>query len=283
MTIDVEKLRKEFKEPFDLVTTSDGISLFLRKWEPQSPSNKAILILHGITAYSGPYEKFAIAISKTGFTAIGLDLRGHGLSDGIRGDYSSKERLIRDLVETVSFLKKQFGTLLIFGHSLGVLTALLAKLNSNEKIDGLILLSAGKIVKPGVVKSPSVLQKLKILFSSIFLPNKPVIKYYREGILGLDDPLFNFKYTLRFIKLVGFKELDLSEEIDCPILLGVGEHDELFSVESAQSLLDELPCKDKNFFIMPGAKHAVEFTEEKFKEIKSWLNTKFISKNESND
>jgi len=46
--IDVKKLREDFKEPYDLVTTSDGITLFLRKWESQSPSNKAILILHGI-------------------------------------------------------------------------------------------------------------------------------------------------------------------------------------------------------------------------------------------
>jgi len=273
--IDVKKLREDFKEPYDLVTTSDGITLFLRKWESQSPSNKAILILHGITAYSGPYEMFANAISKTGFTAIGLDLRGHGLSDGIRGDYPNKERLINDLVETISYLKKQFSVLLIFGHSLGVLSALIAKKNSNEKIDGLILLSAGKIIRPGVYNSPSVLQKLKILFSSIFLPSKPVIKYYREGILGLEDPLFNFKYTLRFMRLISFQNLDLSEEIECPILLGVGEHDEIFSVESAQSLLDEISCKDKKFFIMPGAKHAVEFTEESFKEIKSWLSAKF--------
>jgi len=275
MEIDVKKLREDFKEPYELVNTSDGKILFLRKWESQSPSNKAILILHGITAYSGPYEMFANAISKTGFTAIGLDLRGHGLSDGIRGDYPSKERLISDLVETISYLKKKFSILLIFGHSLGVLTALIAKMNSNEKIDGLILLSAGKIINPGVYKSPSVLQKLKILFSAIFRPSKPVINYYREGILGLDDPLFNFKYTLRFMRLVSVQDLDLSEEIKCPVLLGVGEHDELFSVESAQSLLDEISCKDKKFFIMPGAKHAVEFTEESFKEIKSWLITKF--------
>jgi len=275
MEIDIKKLREDFKEPYELVNTSDGKILFLRKWESQSPSNKAILILHGITAYSGPYEMFANAISKTGFTAIGLDLRGHGLSDGIRGDYPSKERLISDLVETISYLKKKFSILLIFGHSLGVLTALIAKMNSNEKIDGLILLSAGKIINPGVYKSPSVLQKLKILFSAIFRPSKPVINYYREGILGLDDPLFNFKYTLRFMRLVSVQDLDLSEEIKCPVLLGVGEHDELFSVESAQSLLDEISCKDKKFFIMPGAKHAVEFTEESFKEIKSWLITKF--------
>ena len=275
MEIDVKKLREDFKEPFDLINTSDGITLFLRKWEPQSPSNKAILILHGITAYSGPYEVFGDAISKTGFTAIGLDLRGHGLSEGIRGDYPSKERLISDLVETISFLKKQFSTLLIFGHSLGVLSAFLAIKNSSEKIDGLIFLSAGKTVKPGVYKSPTITQKLKILFSSLLFPSKPVINYYREGISGLDDPLFNFNYTLRFMKLASFQDLDLSEEIECPIILGVGEHDEIFSVESAQSLLDEIPSKDKTFFVMPGAKHVIEFNEETFKDLKSWLIAKF--------
>ena len=275
MGIDVKKLREEFKEPHEVVTTSDGITLFLRKWESQSPSNKVVLILHGITAYSGPYEMFGKAISKAGFTAVGLDLRGHGLSDGNRGDYPSKERLISDLVETISYLKKQYSTLLIFGHSLGVLTALITKKNSTEKIDGLILMSAGKTITPGVYKSPSVLQKLKILFSAIFRPSKPVINYYREGLLGLDDPLFNFNYTLRFMRLVSFQDLDFSEEIECPVILGVGEHDEIFSVESAQSLLDEIPSEDKKFFIMAGAKHAVEFTEEVFEEIKSWLSTKF--------
>jgi len=275
MEIDVKKLREDFKEPYDLVNTSDGVTLFLRKWEPQSPSNKAILILHGITAYSGPYEMFGKAISKAGFVAVGLDLRGHGLSDGNRGDYPSKERLINDLVETISYLKKQYSMLLLFGHSLGVLTALITIKNSNEKIDGLILMSAGKTVNPGVYKSPSVLQKLKILVSSIFQPSKPVINYYREGLLGLDDPLFNFNYTLRFMRLVSFKDLDLSEEIKCPVILGVGEHDEIFSVESAKALLDEISSKDKTFFIMPGAKHAVEFTEENFKDLNSWLIAKF--------
>ena len=275
MGIDVKKLREEFKEPYEVVNTSDGITLFLRKWESQSPSDKAVLILHGITAYSGPYELFGQAISKAGFTSVGLDLRGHGLSDGNRGDYPNKERLINDLLETISYLKKKYSTLLIFGHSLGVLTALITKKNSTEKIDGLILMSAGKTINPGVYKSPSVLQKLKILFSAIFRPSKPVISYHREGISGLDDPLFNFKYTLRFMRLVSFQDLDFSEEIECPVILGVGEHDEIFSVESAQSLLDEIPSKDKKFFIMAGAKHAVEFSEEIFKDIKSWLSAKF--------
>ena len=275
MTIDIKKLREDFKEPFDIIKTSDGITLFLRKWKPQKPSNKAILILHGITAYSGPYNEFGKALADTGFVAFGLDLRGHGLSDGIRGDYPNKERLIDDLVETVAFLKKNYDVLLIFGHSLGVLNALIAKTNSKEKIDGLILLSAGITVKPGAYKERSITEKLKILISAIFRPSKPVIHYYREGILGLDDPLFNFYYTLRFMKYVNFEDLELPDDLHCPVILGVGEHDELFSVESAQALLDVIPSKDKKFYVMPDAKHAVEFTDKAFEELKSWLISKY--------
>ena len=275
MVVDVKKLREDFKESFDLVTTSDGITLFLRKWEPPNPSNIAVLILHGITSYSKPYEMFGNPISKAGFTVIGLDLRGHGLSDGIRGDYPSKERLINDLVETISFLKKKFKSLIIFGHSLGVLNALIAAASISEKVDGLILLSAGKTTNPEVYKKQSFSQKLKILFSSILHPSKPAIKYYREGMIGLDDPLFNFNYTFRFMRLINFKIIDRLDELHCPLFFGIGEYDEIFSVESAQSLFDDIPCQDKKFFIMPGAKHAMGFTKETFNEITSWLKTKF--------
>lgn len=275
MVLDVKKLRDEFKGSYDLVNTSDGITLFLRKWNPPNPSDKAILIFHGVTAYSGPYELFAQALTNMGFTVIGLDLRGHGLSDGIRGDYPSKERLFKDLTETVSYIRNQFKTLLLFGHSLGVLNALIAKTRSQEKIDGLVLLSAGKETRPGGYKTRTLLQTLKILFKSIITPSKPIIHYYREGMKGLDDPLFNFYYTLRFMRLVNLKNVDLSEEINCPILFGVGEQDELFSVKSAHALLNDIPCKDKKFITIPNAKHAIDLTEEKFAGIKSWLNEKF--------
>ena len=38
-------------------------------------------------------------ISAGGYTTYGLDYRGHGLSDGNRGDAPGKERLIADLTE----------------------------------------------------------------------------------------------------------------------------------------------------------------------------------------
>jgi alpha-beta hydrolase superfamily lysophospholipase len=274
MEINIKKRREEFEEDHHSIETSDGIILFLRAWMPNKKSNVAILILHGITAYSGPYDLIGSQLSSVGYAVYGLDLRGHGLSDGIRGDYPSKERLILDLGETIDFIKNRHEKLILLGHSLGVITAIVALTNYKEKIDGLILLSAARTTRPGVYPKMQFTKKLKILFSSILKPNKAVISYQREGMLGLDDPLFNFKYTLRFMKILSAKNIDFPQNLNIPILHGIGENDELFSVESARNFFEEIPNNNKKFIILPGAKHAV-FPDGSWAEIIEWLVSNF--------
>jgi len=274
MGIDLVKLREDFKGPHYLVSTSDGKELFLRVWEPENHSKIAILILHGITAYSGPYETLGVPLSKIGYTVYGLDLRGHGLSDGIRGDYPSNERFVKDLGESISFLKEKHPTLLLLGHSLGVVTALIASNFYLKEINGLILLSAARETRPSVYNKMSISTKLKILFSSIIKPSKPIISYYRDGMTGLNDPLYNFKYTLRFMKIFNAKKLNFPDKLEIPIVLGIGENDEIFTVESARSFFDEIPSANKKFIVLPGSKHA-EFPEGSWKELINWLVSTF--------
>src|SRR5438045_3085691 len=83
-------LRDQYIGPHESFTTSDGETLFLRRWDPDSIVNSkkdiAVLIFHGFTAYSGPYNMAGIPFSDAGYTTFGLDYRGHGLSGGNRGD-----------------------------------------------------------------------------------------------------------------------------------------------------------------------------------------------------
>jgi len=274
MNLDIPKLRKNSKKPHHLITTSDNKTLFLREWKAEDSSKVAILIFHGITAYSEPYNEIALPLTKEGYNVFGLDLRGHGLSDGNRGDMPSKERLIRDLCEVIDFLKNKFSTLIVFGHSLGVISAFIALKHCEDKLDGLILLSAARKVREGAYNKPSFSKKLKILYNSIVHKEKPVIDYYREGMRGLDDPLFNFKYTLRFLRILSPESLSIPEKIEIPVILGVGDQDELFEVESAKALYEEIPSETKNFFILKGAKHA-EFPEGSFSGLINWLNSNF--------
>lgn len=274
--LQVNTLRNEFDDPHHLITASDGKVLLLRAWEPKTASkNIAILIFHGITAHSGPYDMVAKPLSQEGYSVFGLDLRGHGLSDGIRGDYPSKERLVKDLCETITFVKQKVPKVVLLGHSLGVLSTLISINHCLKDVSGLILLSAARTFRPGVYPKVSFIGKLKILLSSIIFPSKPVIKYYRKGMVGREDPLFNFKYTFRFMKIFRSDDLKIPEKLIFPVFVGLGEHDELFTVEAGQALFDEIPCDEKEFFVFPGAKHA-EFPEGSLDRLLTWLKEKFI-------
>ena len=276
MDLDVSKLRAEVNTPHHLIETSDGLTLFLRSWSQSSPgfSDVAVLIMHGITAHSGPYAFLGEPLSENGFPTYGLDLRGHGLSDGNRGDYPSAERFVNDLCETIDFLKETHPKIILLGHSLGVLSATTILNNCIDGVEGAILLSGARTVNPGVQASLSISTKLKILFNSIISPSKQVIPYYREGMQGLDDPLFNFNYTLRFIRMHKLDDFAFPDQLDIPVFVGVGDQDELFSESSVKELFEEVPAEIKEFHVFEGAKHA-EFPEDSSVPILDWLKKHF--------
>jgi acylglycerol lipase len=276
MALDIIKLREEYDDPHHLFVTSDGVTLFLRKWMPKTdtPRQSAILILHGLTAYSGPYSDVAEPLAEHGFTVYGLDLRGHGLSEGNRGDCPSEERFVKDLCETIEFVKEHHENVVLLGHSLGVLSSILVMNHCLKNINGAALMSAGLGLRPGATQEYSLAQKLKILFSSIFAPSKPVVKYEREGLVGRDDPLFTFKYTLRFLRMVNFEAIEFPERLDFPVFVGIGDSDELFSVESCRELYEVIPSDMKEFYVAEGSKHA-EFPEGAWDSLVTWIYHQF--------
>ncbi|MHA2425454.1 MAG: alpha/beta hydrolase [Candidatus Thorarchaeota archaeon] len=277
MKINVKEIREKFDGPYELITTSDDQKLFLRIWEPKTETVKdtAILLFHGITAYSGPYGIITEPLAEKGFNVYGLDLRGHGLSDGNRGDCPSKERYIKDLCETIAFVKKNHSKVVLLGHSLGVFSSGLVLNSCLEDIDGLVLLSGARTTKQALSAGLSLGQKLRILGNSIISPSKPVISYYREGMVGLEDPLFNFKYTYRFVKLtLPPWDFEIPDIENLPVFVGIGDSDEVFSVEAVQALHDEIPSKDKEFHIAVGGKHA-EFPSGSWNPLTVWIDEHF--------
>jgi len=273
-------LRQDFKDPHDQFITSDGQTLFLRKWIPDSiiPAKIeiAVLIFHGITAHSGAYEMAGRPISSGGYTIFGLDYRGHGLSDGNRGDVANKKRWTADLAESIKYIKsKGYSKVIVLGHSLGVAAAICAADEVPDQISGLILLSGAYEGKKTQTKSPSLLQKMRILSSSVFRPSYPVVEYYREDITGANDPLFNFRYTLRFLTMPDVKNLRLPPTMNVPVLVGVGDKDELFDVDKVKEFYNLIPGDKKEFLIMKDATHA-KIPVECWEEIVTWLNKTYM-------
>ena len=289
---DVARLRAEFQEPHELVEASDGSVLFLRRWDAAAPARSAFLVLHGITAHSGPYGPLLTQeVAAAGFPVYGLDLRGHGLSDGRRGDIPGRDRLLADLGETLAFVRTKVPKVVLLGHSLGALNAVLAANAFPDRVDGLVLVSAARHVRPGVYAKPKGKALLKTLAGAAVLRHTPLIEYRRAGMTGVGDPLFNFAYSARFMSVLFgapalrvarmFREGDLDSpnltfraRLRVPLLVGVGDHDELFSVEAARALFDSVPADDKEFFVVPGATHAV-FPPGSWGPLVGWAKQRF--------
>ena len=208
-------------------------------------------------------------------TTFGLDYRGHGLSDGNRGDSPNKERWIADLAESVKYIKSLgYPKVIILGHSLGVASAICAANAVPDEISGLILLSGAYEGKKGLTKPPPFFQKTKILASSIFRPSYQVVEYYRDGMTGSKDPLFNFSYTLRFLTMLDVKQLRLPKNLNIPVLVGVGDKDELFDIDKVKEFYDAVPGNKKEFLVMKNTTHA-RIPVESWEEIVNWLNKNF--------
>lgn len=272
--------RQEFKGPHHEIKTSDGETLFLRRWNPDSietaKKDIAILILHGVTAHSGAYDMAGVPISKGGYTIFGLDYRGHGLSSGNRADYPDKERLMNDLKEAVRYVRNLgFPKVVILGHSLGVATAIYVTQGIPDEISGLVLLSGAYEGKKGVRKGPTLFQQAKILSSAVFRPSFQVVEYYRKGMTGEDDPLFNFRYTLRFLTMLDVKTLILPKQLNIPVLVGTGDKDELFEVEKVKELYDLVPGDKKEFVVLKNTYHA-RFPVESWERVVVWLDKTYV-------
>ena len=122
-------------------TGAEGMELAWRLWEVEA-SRASVLIVHGLGEHSGRYRSVAEVLSDSGISVFAFDLRGHGLSEGPRGDVSAFPRFLEDLLVMEEVLDRELpGSFprFLLGHSLGGLIALERLRTLGEGYAGAIL------------------------------------------------------------------------------------------------------------------------------------------------
>jgi alpha-beta hydrolase superfamily lysophospholipase len=140
------------------LNSRDGIEFLMRGWEPDSKPKALVALVHGLGEHTGRYEHVAKAMTDAGYAIAGFDLRGHGMSAGIRGHFPSLGAVMQDIRDFFNFLTQRYPELpqFLYGHSLGGLLALTYVLKHSAGLKGVIATSAG-------LRSPLTEQKVKIL------------------------------------------------------------------------------------------------------------------------
>ncbi len=83
--------------------------------------NYVVCLVHGIGEHAGRYDRTGEAFKVAGIAMVGMDLRGHGLSDGTRGHTAPREVIFQDIDRLLEYCRREYPGIPVFlyGHSMG--------------------------------------------------------------------------------------------------------------------------------------------------------------------
>lgn len=86
----------------------------------EKPSH-VMCVIHGIGEHSGRYGRMAEELAEQGIAIIAMDLRGHGISTGVRGDAAPRNQVLKDVDALIEAAQEFYPGLpvVLYGHSMG--------------------------------------------------------------------------------------------------------------------------------------------------------------------
>ena len=264
---------------------SDGIKLHTQSWNILKP--KAVVVLvHGFGEHIGRYHDFAEFFNAEGFAVQGIDMRGHGKSDGKRGHTPNYNAFLDDLEIFIELVKKNYPNypMFLYGHSMGGAIVLNYVTQRVSKLTGVIA-SAPLILlsfKPNPVTLflGKQLRKLIPTFTQsggIIVENlsrdKEIVEKYKA------DPLVHNKVSAeQGIAMLenGEKLNQFSAKMPIPTLILHGTADKL-TLFSASEAFAKRVSGDVTFKEYKGFYHELHNEPEKkeiLKYVSDWLNSK---------
>jgi alpha-beta hydrolase superfamily lysophospholipase len=254
----------------------------------QSPGENlkaVILFVHGIGEHIHRYDNWAAMFNKEGIGFAGVDLPGHGRSDGRRGNIKSYVLLGEMIDILLSSCKKTFPgvPVYIYGHSLGGGIVLDYILRRNPKVKGaivtgpqlrlafeppkykLILASLMKYLLPGLIQPTG-------LNADYLSHDEAVVEKYKN------DPLVHGKISVSLyqgLMTAANYSLSHASELKIPTLIIHGGDDKLTSPEGSSEFAAKTEMAELK--IWEGGYHELHnepFKKEVFNYIMNWINKK---------
>lgn len=126
-----------------------------------------MIVIHGIGEYAGRYKRMASELAKESIKIVSMDLPGHGISSGKRGDVAPRTEVRKDIDALIKYVKNNYPEvpLILYGHSMGGNIVLDYRLrgDKNKDLDGFIVSAPWiRLVRPvskGAYKAIKVLAK----------------------------------------------------------------------------------------------------------------------------
>ncbi len=250
---------------------TDGIKLSYRRYAPVAP-RAAVLFYHGGGAHSGAgYQHIGNGLQAKFDTVVYTpDIRGHGNSEGPRGDAPNPKQVWEDVTSCIKQIRADYPGLPLFlgGHSSGAGLALnYASQPNHEPVIGYIFLSP-QLGFRSQTDRPAQSAPFAKVDTSAF-----AAYVMSEGTAHGHDYAVKFNYPAELLKAdpgmvpaitvnmsMALTPLSPAEQfaaLDCPFGLWIGSEDELFVPEKVLAFTDLAGSvrSRSQVGIIPGAKH----------------------------
>lgn len=267
-------------------TTDDGVKMFGRYWYNATITSPlaVIVLVHGMNEHSGRYEKVAATFVEAGYAVVAYDQRGHGLTQGKRGDTPSYDQLLDGVEDIVKHAQQRHPHLpmFLYGHSMGGNVTLNYVLRRQSQFVGVIASSPWLELafKPALLDV--ILGRIMEFIYPSFTIRRPlnVKNLTRDEPLAADiqqDHLRHHDITARFffgVERAGQYALQHADELKLPLLLMHGNDDQVTSLHASERFAKRAGqlCK---FMMWPGRKHEIHNDigrDEVLTAVLEWLN-----------
>ena len=226
-------------------------------WHPGGNPRKGILLIHGFATSPMIFREYAKLFLGEGYIAYGVRIAGHGTSEADLASTTSVDWYL-SIREKYIELSKQVDEVIILGHSLGGLIALI--LASLYPVSSMILLSVPIIIKPTpLYRANFILRPL-----SNFIKYWPNPKKKLRELEALGFKAYT-KFPLRAVAGL-FEMAEMARErlkyVKNPVLAMIGDHDEHVEPSTIYYLEEHLGSEIYLKWIAPEAGHTLIETPE---------------------
>jgi len=257
--------------PPQSLQASDGVRLSYRRYTPAAP-RAAVLFYHGGGAHSGAGYQYIGNSLQTQFDIVVYtpDIRGHGVSEGPRGDAPNPKQVWEDVTSCIKQIRVDYPHLPLFlgGHSSGAGLALnYASQQGHELVTGYIFLSPQLGFKSQTDRPAQSAPFAKVDTSAFAAYSMSggkehghdyAVKFNYPAELLKADPGMVPAITVNMsLALTPLAPQDQFAALDRPFGLWIGSEDELFVPEKVLAFADLAVSvrAASQASTIPGAKH----------------------------